>query len=653
MSTQAGLKVDIDLKSAAAEVATLVKALDAATKSYQDATKAHNDYMSAVKTGGAPGGYGGGAPGGGSGGSGSGGHNLPKTPPNPNANNPEEQYQKRLGRRVESMATAKRMGEDLYNMGLAPAPKHMIPPTSPKTEEQKYQDTLNSRWKNHQQSKRLHKDLVRMGVVQEKPVKPMLTAEEKYQEQLSRRQSSIETNNRMRTDLVASGHMEDRDKKIISDPKGGGKGGDDSSDLRKYGRIAAAAVMVDQAFKFAARSAESFTNSTMTASQQMESFGEGIPVLGSILKSAKQTWESLSGVTDSIRHNDLKMELQSSLIPVKGANERAIRDANYEAGAAGAVSKATSSIPYASFQSINRGSYYGQMQAQERDIRLAASDQYTRASRDVAAAGANVNSATGNVGEQSERLRKAIADRDLNNNATSRFRKEETGWTRNKGLIDTTTTNAMLAAKRVQEEQNGLERENLRLKEAKLALIEAEGRQRKAVIEGQKAELSILQGRESRASSLQTTMGSMMPSDRGMAINAAKNLRDKGIGGISKWEADIAGQLFPDFVNKEREKLGGQMMPGLREQLGADFVNKATGGAFSDQNTLEGIRAAQDQKVTDIRIAVQMDEEAIAKKVASTLDESVKALIKALEVKFENTKKGVEAGQSRTQNNNP
>lgn len=170
------------------------------------------------------------------------------------------------------------------------------------------------------------------------------------------------------------------------------------------------------------------------------------------------------------------------------------------------------------------------------------------------------------------------------------------------------------------------------------------------MIDVQKAELEVLKQREQRMAGIQQSLGSMSRGQFGASARAVEQVRRRGIANVSAQTAGLASQIAPEFINRQREQLGGERAAQLRGRMGAEAFGQVYGNDFSPGNTLADTRRNIDRVQAEVRVAVQVDERALASEIIKTLEPVFQRLIDNVNAQIRSMENDIRAGAIRSSN---
>jgi predicted metal-dependent hydrolase len=129
--------------------------------------------------------------------------------------------------------------------------------------------------------------------------------------------------------------------------------------------------------------------------------------------------------------------------------------------------------------------------------------------------------------------------------------------------------------------------------------------------------------------------GAMNEADFEFAKEALRAVQDSGIANVPTELADIASQVAPEYIAKQREELGAKRAGGL----GKDFkgIDDSLIGDF-EKSTLAEVRAQVDKVKADVRVQINLDAEQLAEGTAKAIVEKLGAYFKSIDVKVQQVK---------------
>lgn len=359
-------------------------------------------------------------------------------------------------------------------------------------------------------------------------------------------------------------------------------------------------------------------------------------------KSIRQFREALDGTTEAVAAAMRKQEREMASINYRAAarsDYRSFEADRYQPIEAMLRAENHPGAPRLTAGSItayDRSSAIGERKSAEAAIRDPAADAVGRADRAARGSALNRDTQAGISAEAQRARDRAKEEADA---AVKRVRDlraaENSGGDRNKKGIAEATADANIALERFARLDAQAKAEMERHANAITKAAEDEGAARRAVIDLQKAELQILEQKEQRMAGFAQKLGSMNEGDFEMAKAALEALKESGIENLPAEMADMAAQVAPEFVAKEREKLGekrakeiagpGGVGQGLDDSLLASF----------EKETIAQVRAQVDKVRADVRVSVDIDAKTTAEEILKGLAPIMGAFGKALDVRVQ------------------
>jgi hypothetical protein len=417
----------------------------------------------------------------------------------------------------------------------------------------------------------------------------------------------------------------------------GGEGGGLGGMLGGMGRLAgpaAAYAAVTMALGRSARAIETVNDGFLSVAQKNEALAKQIPGGESLIAFVN----AVSGVTNALQK--LEVALGRSQLSLTNDLERQLlrERGRSEVGAASLRAQARGSLGFPGLPDIDRSTFQGDIRYQEESARLGhrfavnrAEEERRAAERTYLQSGAAIET----LRQRQVRLRRGLFQ--------ARTAQEQAFVNSNVFGITAATSRVeqTQAANRVSDAQKELANNQIRLeaeinrhKAYGLSLSEKESALRKAQNAALREELNILRNREQRLSGAAVGIGSMNAMQRAMGLNAARLIKQGGIGAVPPELQAMAASFAPDFVRKEREKFGQQT---------AEFKAAQREGLIQEGN-LADIRKEIAKVQTQVEINVVLDEVALAEKIANVLARSFQDLLRNIEAKFAARQSQFESG---------
>lgn len=424
----------------------------------------------------------------------------------------------------------------------------------------------------------------------------------------------------------------------------GGLGGGLAGFGSKFG---AGIAMTDVALTKVAKAAEVLNNSFTTVAQKSEALAaQFIPLVGSFIRLR----DAVTGVTDAIARQGLGSRLRTVRADVTARYGLLGRAAEYEQSGYAARAGVFGGGMFSDLQSFDRGTVGGRIGYGDYQTRLGAMDAVSRAAAERdAALSRNLNARGGRESSLAAIGRAEGGVAAAQARVNEMYAKENSGIRDKVGvdraLLDLNEKNAALARERARYEA-----ESNRAKEAGLDLARRESDLRKANIELQKAELSVLQQREARQSGIAGSVGMMGIGERIAGFQAAGLLNQFGFDNAPPEILQLASRIAPGFVQAGAERSGESFIRGQgREFLGDTAFGNIFGGDFQG-DMLKDIRAKVDKVQADVRISIGLDEQKLARDLAQALGPLLGDLVKQMKLEIETVQRGITIGNQQRQN---
>lgn len=383
------------------------------------------------------------------------------------------------------------------------------------------------------------------------------------------------------------------------------------------GLMAAGAGMlaVDQAGKKVAGSAELMTSGIHSNAQKIAGLAdEWIPLRSMFRKLG----EAVEGTTERIAKSNRQLEVGRAVIAAQFGAAAAVRGQVYEYQFAEGTSRAYRGMGGpGGMPTFDRSSAIGARKSAESIQMLDSQDSRHYAAVQAQAARTAAGSQAAALAAAKANEARLFGDRQgAYKERRAKQELEDTTGVRDRAGVREALNKEELANASVTRANAQTEAEILRLKDAQSKAIAAESAYRKANIQVMQSELNILQQREDRMTGFAQKLGAMNEYEFEFAKEMLKEVKASGVENMPAELVDIAGQVAPEFIAKEREKLGekraaglGKEIPGIDDSLVNEF----------QKDTLESVRMAVDKVRADIRVEIQFDAEQTANALTAQL----------------------------------
>lgn len=417
------------------------------------------------------------------------------------------------------------------------------------------------------------------------------------------------------------------------------------------GTPAAFASMIgaaEQGMNKLARAAEIAAAANTTTAQrsrmlvtELIPFGAAITgLVDALTGTAEIIWERNQRFERNVRRTDAAARID--------VQERAVAS---ERNAHQARLNALEGTPMAAMGNFDRRTVGGMHAYQEQEIMLPAQDAARRSAVESTAA----RDVASNEALRERDLRRNIADLEgrrggLNRTMQDLREREDISGVRNEAGINDAAAAVLENERQITAATAALNEQMTRSKEAGLRAAEAESKARKDQINIQRAELEVLRQREQRMAGIQQAAGSMSRGNFAAAQRAVAQVQRRGIGNVSAQTAALASQLAPEYINRQREQLGGERMQAMRGRLGGAAFREVYGDDFSPGNTLADTRRQQQRVQADVRVAIEVDERALARESMAAIDPVFRRLIDLFSIEVRRIESETRAGAVRASN---
>lgn len=417
------------------------------------------------------------------------------------------------------------------------------------------------------------------------------------------------------------------------------------------GAISGVVNAAEQGLNKLARAAEICATANTTAAQRQRMITEELIPFGSALTKLS---DAITGVTEAIFQRNQQFAIKMASIDIRARGDQQQRALGSELGIQNHRLRAQAGPGgrLDQFQTFDRGTVGGMHGVAEQGMMLPARDAARSARVEATAARGMYETERGREGGLREKLGELEGNRrELRNNLQhERSREEVFGARRNQAGINSAAAAVQENERAIAAQIAAINEQILRTKEAGVKAAEAESRSRRAMIDIQKAELEVLKAREQRMAAIQQAAGGMTRGGFAASSRAVEQVRRRGVGNVSARTAELAGQLAPEFVARQREALGGQRMEAMRGRMGAENFGQVYGRDFAPGNTLADTRRNMDRVTADVRVAVQLDERAMANEIVRVLDPIFARLVANVEAQLRQSEADIRAGAIRSGN---
>ncbi|MBP3957728.1 hypothetical protein J8F10_20955 [Gemmata sp. G18] len=417
------------------------------------------------------------------------------------------------------------------------------------------------------------------------------------------------------------------------------------------GRVIGAVVQsLDVALNKTAKGLEIMNDSFTSSAQKTRALvSEFIPLGESLIKFT----DALDGTSDKMARQELNHRVEKATEGVAYSEYAKVRGARYEASNASFMAQAAERFKYGARDTFDRTTEGGRIGHANEAMYGSARDQLTRALRDEHAARQGVARSEGLmsgtdklIGEREGTVNKRREELRQVEILESRGIRQKSEIDKAQRAVDIAQGELMTAQKMKEEEIN-------RLKERQLALAQAQSQVRKADIEMSKTELEIANRKVERASGAAERIGGMNRGERMMGVNALRLIDRVGAENLPPEILASAGSIAPGYVADAKRKSGEKAVRGmfLPDELKRYFPD-GMGGSDFDKSIKDQYKYL-DKLQADVQVKIQLDEEALASKLAESLGPVIGRLLKVTEAKITDAARSTRTGaaiQANTKN---
>jgi hypothetical protein len=416
-----------------------------------------------------------------------------------------------------------------------------------------------------------------------------------------------------------------------------------------FGVAAATYTALITATEKAARGMEVLGNSFTTGAMKADAlFAAFVPGGKSILDLRN----ALSGASDDFRKVEFNFQREQMRSQQRYEVVGATNQAEAEVARYGSRTEALGRVKIPVPAAIDRGTFQGDIAFQEQQRRLPLQDAAERAGADVRATQTETRASRERLTERlaargTLQQRLAVADRyrrEVWAQEGINVKDREGPWDwfgkRDKPGIQKATRGVEQVTSEIAANEVEIQREITRQKELGVKAAQAESAVRKANINLAREDLAILQSKESRLTSQAVRLGGMSAYERQTGLEAARLVKQHGIAALPPQVLAQAERFAPEYVRKEKEKFGQtteEGRAGLRE-------------GFLEKGDLTAVRAEVAKAQTNVRVAISLDEQALAQKIAGIIAASFGKLLESIRVKQDAQEKELRARQQRRTN---
>lgn len=271
---------------------------------------------------------------------------------------------------------------------------------------------------------------------------------------------------------------------------------------------------------------------------------------------------------------------------------------------------------------FDRASAIGQRRYEEFQAVLPAEEEVRRSKIRAEAGRSAAERLEGTAGQAMSDLEDRKREARLARERFAAIREEENRnpSKRNKAEMYEAGRNAQRAAEEVVRAAEFAEAQVTRQKEAQVKAAQQELEYEKALVEASKARLAVEEQRERRMAGAARSVGGMTDAEFEMAkaVTAQVAANPEQIRNLPPELRGQVGKIAPEFLAKEEERIGAERLggaargelKGVDDSVLQDFRNR----------TLQEVRARVDSMRADIRIQIDLNEEAMANRIAKILE---------------------------------
>jgi hypothetical protein len=427
------------------------------------------------------------------------------------------------------------------------------------------------------------------------------------------------------------------------DEKGGGrsdpKEGNKASPFALLTKIGAAVAVTLGTLKKGTEAINAAQNAALSTAQQNRGIAEAVIPGFSILMDFV---EAIDGTTERIRVSGDKLKINEKVIAATTAGASQLSGERFEIESMRNRIGLTRDIKFNRAEFPDRRTVEGELRSDEESRRREAADAKTLADREAASARMDFGTSRDFVNRASQRVTGAG---QKFNKAQEKFQgvrdqENRTGKENKAGRIE--AVNELKAANdELMGAEQRMQEESLRYKEKAVRAAEAESNARKTGIEQQRVELNLLKDKEVRMQSSLVRLGKMNRGQYELAKSAAIQLKRNGIENATPELIDLASQIDPKMVDKLAENAAGGRASELAG-LGIDSFKMD----FAD-STLETVRQQINNATSQIRVEVNLDQEAFAQSVADRLNVFFGKFLDSIEMKIASSRREAQIQQAQ------
>ena len=362
----------------------------------------------------------------------------------------------------------------------------------------------------------------------------------------------------------------------------------------------AAMGALESAMGGAAKALNTWNDSSLSTEQKMRRFGEGLPVVGGLVKSFNSLVDAMTGLEDQFRRDAIKRQEAAMRAGIEGGILRQRMALGVNMAGMSGFAGALAGLPGAGLVGGDRNTVSGQFQY-ERE-RLLAPILFQRDLAESRVSGARDSERAAWLNERQARggLLGLRQDReDL---------LEQLEGTRSRKAISRITTGIAGVDEGIAQARTTHEAAINELKAKGLELAQRQSEVRKADIGIARAELSLLEQKEQRLHSQLSLFGNMTRGQRNMAVRAVNRIERVG------WDA--AGPAARQLAMQ----LNGDKAAILAKQAAeASGIMDRLPGEWRREGTRAGLDSEVREKDRAIRELVRLDEQKLAERMSNVM----------------------------------
>lgn len=412
------------------------------------------------------------------------------------------------------------------------------------------------------------------------------------------------------------------------------------SALMGAGAIGVALVALNEGAKKTTEAVNTMNNGLLNAGQKAEMVKEQlIPFYGTV----KRLDEAVSGVTETMARHGREMEenaRRNTLWSQQLSEGRGFYGNNIQPSRA-VVTAYAAGVPEMRGANFDRSTAVGERDYREFGIMTAATDQRRDAEmkrRVAQAAVQNQATLTATTDKRNEAAQRKFLERRVDLHvAKVNYEREQSN--KNKTAYSAALRDADTAQQQAAIRTAEAKAEIARQAELAKQAVQAEVEYQKANLAVMKAELDIMKQKEDRMASYAKNLGSMGIGDYERSKAMLGVVQEVGVENLPPGLVNEAAKIAPEFIEKQREKLGEKRAAEVGKQFGG--IDDSVIQDFR-QNSLKEIREKINKVELNVRLELQMQPAETAKALLAEVEPLLVKLNSAFKLEIKNLEDRIE-----------